>query len=252
MLFITGAFVSHYCWNEWAAFFESNGYKTVAPPWPKKDADPATLRSRQPDKAVASLRLTELVDHFAAIAGQLPEKPILIGHSMGGLVTQILVNRGVAAAGIAIHSVPPQGVLPLELTFFKANTKALGFFTPVDESYMMSFKGWQYAFTNGLPLEAQKAAYDAIAIPESKRLVRDGLTSAAHVDFKKEHAPLLIVSGNKDQCIPWTLNRRNFRKYNTPGSVTEFVVREGRTHFVLGLPTWKEDAGFILDWIRKH
>ncbi|WP_295123542.1 alpha/beta hydrolase [uncultured Chitinophaga sp.] len=254
ILFVTGAFVSHYCWNDWAAFFESNGYKTVLPSWPAKEGEPAALRASQPNKAIAELRLAQVIDHYANIARNLPEKPIIIGHSLGGLITQVLVNRGLSAGAIAIHSVPPQGILPYELNFLKSNTKALGYFTSIDEAYLRSFPSFQFAFTNGMPLAEQQAAYDALCIPESKRVVRDGLTSAAAVDFSKPHPPLLFLAGTEDHCIPPTLNERTFKKYkknDTPGSVTEFVLKQ-RNHFVLGLPTWKEDAGYVLDWIKKH
>ncbi|UYQ95026.1 alpha/beta hydrolase [Chitinophaga horti] len=252
ILFVTGCFVSHHCWDNWAAFFESSGYKTVLPAWPNKEGEPASLRNSMPAHSIAGLRMTQVVEHYAAIARQLPEKPIIIGHSFGGLMTQILINKGLGAAGIAIHSVPPQGVLPIEFSFLKSTFGALGLFTPLNNAYLMSRSTWKYAFTNGMPPEVQQSTYDALTIPESKRLARDGLTSAAHVDFKKPHAPLLIQAGSKDHCIPASLNRRNFNKYNTPGSVTEFVVKEGRNHFVLGQSTWKEDAAYILNWIKKH
>ncbi|MCK7554989.1 alpha/beta hydrolase [Chitinophaga sedimenti] len=252
ILFVTGCFVSHHCWNDWAAYFESQGYKTVTPHWPGKAGEPAALRNSQPNKAIASLRLTQVLEHYISVIKQLPELPVIIGHSFGGLLTQLLINRGYGVAGVAIHSVPPQGVLPIEFSFLRSTFAALGLFTPLDEAYLMSFKTWQYAFTNGFPLELQHATYNALTIPESKRLCRDGLTSAAHVDFKKPHAPLLLQAGAEDHIIPASLNRRNFRAYKTPGSVTDFVVKEGRNHFVLGLPTWKEDARDILDWIRKQ
>jgi pimeloyl-ACP methyl ester carboxylesterase len=110
ILFVTGAFVTHHCWDEWRGYFEDRGYTTHAPAWPFKDATAAELRARQPhDTDLAHLTLAELVDHYADIAKSFPEKPLIIGHSLGGLITQILVNRGLAAAAVAIHSVPPQG-----------------------------------------------------------------------------------------------------------------------------------------------
>ena len=252
VVFITGAFVHHSCWNDWKAFFESNHYRTLAPCWPHKDAPAEVLRNRQPDAEVASLRLAALVDYYADMVAQLPEKPILIGHSLGGLIVQLLLQRGLAAAGIAIHSVPPQGIITLKLSFLKAGWGGLGFFTPLRETYLMSFSTWQYAFTNGMELEAQKAGYYTFIIPESKRIVRDTLTSAAKVDFSKPHPPLLLISGSEDHLIPASLNYSNYKKYRTPDSVTDYKESKGRTHFVLGQPTWKEDAAYILDWIERQ
>jgi len=111
IVFVTGCFVSYIGWNTWKSYFESKGYTVHTPPWPHKEAQPAILRSRHPDPGIASLSLKQLVDHHAEIISKLPEKPIVIGHSFGGLITQLLVQRGLAEAAVAYHSVAPQGVL---------------------------------------------------------------------------------------------------------------------------------------------
>lgn len=253
VVFITGAFVSHMGWDPWKSYFESKGYTCIAPAWPFKDSPPEVLRDRQPyDTDLAALTLSELIGHYANIVKRLPEKPIVIGHSLGGLITQIIVNRNLAAAGVAIHSVPPLGVFPYEFSFLKAGWKALGLFTSLRKTYLMSFKDWQYAFVNGMSLEDQKAAYEKNTIPESKTVARGGLTRAARVDFTKQHAPLLLTSGSTDNIIPVHLNLRNFKKYAKNDSILDYKEFEGRNHFVVSLPTWKEDADYILDWLDKH
>jgi pimeloyl-ACP methyl ester carboxylesterase len=253
IVFITGAFVSHHGWKEWQSYFESKGYKTIAPAWPHKNGTAEELRNRQPnDTALATLTMTELVDHYAAIIKALPEKPILIGHSLGGMLTQILLNRDLAQAGIAIHPAPPLGVFPYEFSFLKAGWKVLGLFTSLKKTYLMSFKDWQYAFVNGMSLQDQKKAYEENTIPESKTVARGALTSATKIDYEKPHAPLLITSGDIDTIIPAHLNYRNYKKYKQNGSVLDYKEFKGRNHFVVGLPTWKEDADYILDWISKH
>lgn len=253
IVFVTGAFVTHHGWNEWKTYFESKGYTTYNPAWPFKDASPAELRDRQPhDTDLAALTLNEVVDHYANFVKSLPEKPIIIGHSLGGLITQILVNRDLAAAGVAIHSVPPQGVIPYEFSFLKAGYKVLGIFSSLKKTYLMSLSDWQYAFTNGMTLEEQKRTWEENTIPESKTVGRGGLSSAARVDFKKPHAPLLLTSGDQDNIIPASLNLRNFKAYKNNGSVLEYKEFPGRNHYVLGLPTWKEDADYILEWLDRN
>jgi len=252
IVFITGAFVSNSCWDEWRKYFENNGYNTVAAPWPNKDASAEELRNRHPDAAIASNRLAELTDYYSNLVEQLPEKPVLIGHSIGGLLVQLLLQRELAKAGVAIHSVPPQGIMTFKWSFLKAGWAALGFFTSTKKSYLMSFKQWQYAFTNGMSCEEQKQAYYGLAIPESKLIVRDTITKAARIDFRKPHAPLLLTSGSTDHTIPASLNYSNYKRYRKDGSVTDYKEFEGRNHFVLGQSTWKEDAGFILNWIQKQ
>jgi pimeloyl-ACP methyl ester carboxylesterase len=252
IVFITGAFVSNSCWDEWKTYFESKGYTTIAPAWPFKNGTAAELRARRPnDTALAALTLAQLLDYYTEIIKKCKEKPILIGHSLGGMMTQILVNRDLAAAGIAIHPAPTKGILPYEFSSLKSLRKAFGYFTSKKKTYMMSFKTWQYAFTNGMSLEEQKASYEKLTIPESKTVARKGISKQAKVDYKKAHAPLLITSGSKDHILPAHLNKRNFKKYKQNGSITEYKEFEGRNHFVLALPTWKEDADYILEWLRK-
>jgi len=252
ILFVTGAFVSHTAWNEWKEYFSSKGYSTFAPAWPFKDEAPEILRKRRHQNTeLAGLTLGKLVDHYVAIAKALPEKPIVIGHSLGGLITQIMVNRDLAAAGIAIHSAPPHGIFPYEPSFLKSAWKSLGLFSSLSKTYLMSFKDWQYAFVNGMPLPEQQEAYEKNTIPESKKVARGGLSRAARVDFEKMHVPLLLTAGDKDHVIPPRLSLRNYKRYKRNGSVVDYKEFPGRNHYVLGQPTWKEDADFILKWIKS-
>ena len=251
IVFITGAFVSSDCWNDWKIYFEQQGYNTIVPAWPYKDAPACTLRQRHPDADVAGQRLANLTAYFENIVKELPEKPILIGHSMGGLITQLLLQKDMAAAGIAIHSLQPQGIFTFKFSFYKAGWAALGFFTDTKKTYLMSFPEWQYAFTNGMPYEEQKEAYYNLLVPESKLLIRDATTNAAKVDFTRPHAPLLFLSGSTDRFIPASLNYTNYKKYTHRESVTAYKEFAGRNHFVLGQPGWKEHADFILNWLTK-
>lgn len=252
VVFVTGAFVTHLGWKPWQEYFESKGYKTVAPAHPNKEGHPADLRRQHPHSPIAKNRLAGVIDHYADVIESLPEKPILIGHSLGGCITQVLVNRDLAAAGVAIHSIPPQGIFPYEFSFLKAGWRALGPFSSTKEDYLMSFETWQYAFTNGLPLEEQKKAYEENVVPESKLAARDGLTKAAYVDFDKPHVPLLLIAGSTDTITPAHLNRRNYKRYKQNGSVLEYKEFPGKNHFVLGLPTWHEEADYVLNWLNTH
>jgi pimeloyl-ACP methyl ester carboxylesterase len=253
VLFVTGAFVSHHCWDDWKTFFESKGYQTYAPAWPHKNASAKELRDRQPnDVALATLTTVELIDHYVNFAKSLPEKPIIIGHSFGGLITQVLINRDLGVAGVLIHSAPPMGVFPYEFSFLKSGWKVLGLFSSLKKTYLMSFEDWQYAFVNELPLDVQRASYEKLIIPESKTAARGALTDATKVDFNKPHVPLLFTAGGKDHIIPAHLNRRNFSKYKKNGSVLEYKEYPGHNHLVLGLSDWKQSATDILKWLESH
>jgi len=250
IFFITGAFVGHNCWDLWVGYFESQGYTCIVHPWPFKDAPVAVLKSRQPDYNIAGTRLGSLVDYYAERITYLPERPIIIGHSIGGLIVQLLLQRNLASAGVAIHPVAPQGVITISWSMMKSVWGPLGFFTSVRKSYMMSLKSWKYIFTNGMSEDDQVKSYSQYAIPESKLVSRDGLTSAARLDFTRAHVPLLITSGSDDHIVPAALNFANYKKYSDADSVTEYKEFKGRNHFVLGQSTWKLDAEYILKWLK--
>ncbi|MCG2615095.1 alpha/beta hydrolase [Terrimonas sp. NA20] len=253
VVFITGAFVSHTTWDRWISLFSSNGYKAIAPPWPFKNASAAALRNIRPDDTgLAELTLTGLVKHYENIVKSLPEKPVIIGHSLGGLIAQILINRGLGTAGVAIHPVAPQGVFPYEFTFLRATWKLLGIFSSTRKTHMVSFEDFSRTFANGLSKEEQHLAYDLYAIPESRTVARGGLTNAAAVDFNKPHVPLLITSGGKDQLIPAHLNFRNFKRYSRQHSVTDYCEFPESTHGILTNSNWRDEADFILDWLNEN
>jgi len=253
VLFITGAFVTHHSWNEWVNYFNSKGYNASNPPWPYKNGTAPELRKQQNnDTDLALLTLSSLIDHYAGIAKSYSEKPIIIGHSLGGLITQVLLNRGLAAAAVTIHSVPTLGVFPYEFSFLKAGWKSLGLFTSLKKTYLMSFKDWQYAFVNGMSPDEQKQAYEISTIPESKTVARGGLTKAAAVDYDKPHAPMLMTAGSKDHIIPAHLNYRNYKKYKkNNGSVLDYKEFPERNHYVVNLPVWKENADYMIDWLQR-
>lgn len=253
IVFITGAFVSHNGWENWKTYFENLGYTCIVEPWPYKSGLPSELRNKQPnDKNLASLRYAEVVNHYANIIKKLPEKPILVGHSLGGLTVQLLLQRGLGVAGIAVHSAPPQGVLSFEFSFLKSLWKPFGLFSSTKKTHLMSFEEWQYAFTNGLEYSVQKESYEQNTIPESRVALRDALTSVAKIDFKREHPPLLFISGSADHIMPASLNYKNYKSYKNSFSVTDYKEFEGKNHFVLGLPKWREEADYAFNWLTKN
>jgi pimeloyl-ACP methyl ester carboxylesterase len=254
IVFVTGAFVTSLGWKPWQQYFESKGYTTHAPSWPHKEGTAGEARGRRPnDLPLAKLHLKDVVSAYENFIKSLPEKPVLIGHSLGGLMTQILLNRGVAAGAVLLHPVPALGVIPYEWSFLKSATASLGLFTSLNKTYMMSFKKWQYAFVNGMNPEDQQKAYDENTIPESKRAARGALGFTAKIDFKKPHEPLLFIAGGKDHIVPATLNKRNFKRYaKYKDSVTDFKLFEENNHFVVGLPNWQQTAEYAYNWIQGH
>jgi pimeloyl-ACP methyl ester carboxylesterase len=191
------------------------------------------------------------VESLASAIKALGEKPALIGHSMGGLVTQLLLQRDLALAGVAIDPAPPMGVFTLAFSFLKANFPVINPLVPVTQPAMMSFEQFQYAFVNTLPLAEQRRAYDRYVVPESRGVPTQSLTSVGRVDFKKPHPPLLIIAGEKDHIVPASLNKTNYIKYKASPSLTDFKEFPGRDHFGIGEKGWEELADYSLAWLEK-
>jgi pimeloyl-ACP methyl ester carboxylesterase len=251
IVFITGTFIGNNCWDEWISYFESEGYNCIAPAWPYKNAPAEELRNRPVNDPIALNTIASLTDHFADIIYALPYKPILVGHSLGGLIVQLLLQRELGAAGIAIHSFPPRGVNLFRLSFLRAIWETMMLFTSSRETYLLSFRKWKYVFANGLTCEEQKELYYKYVIPESKKIIRDTFKCSTHINFKKPHVPLLFTSGGNDKLIPASLNLSNYKKYISDHSMTDYKEFKDHNHLIFGQPAWEEEADFILYWLQR-
>ena len=250
VLLVHGNFVSKSSWDPWVARYAKRGYNCVAVPYPGRDKSVAALKQAHPDPALRKLTLRATLDAYERAIANLPEKPIIIGHSFGGLITQILINRGLGVAAVAIDSVAPLGVLTSKWSFFRGTFGVLNPFAGT-RPYYMPFSNWQYAFVNGMPLDEQRAAYDAQAVPESRVLSRGALGLDARVDFKRDRPPLLIIAGGNDRLMPAALNRANFRAYRKSPSITEYKEFPGRTHYTIAASGWEEVADYALSWAEE-
>ena len=257
IVFIHGAWVTPLCWEPFVGYFRSKGYNCLAPTWPHKDKPIEELR-RSPPPGLAGLGVTEIVDHYERAIKALDEPPILIGHSFGGLFTQMLLDRGLGRAGVAIDSAPPKGVLPLQLTAFRSNLGILLTWRGWERVVYQSFETFQYAFVNELPSEAQKAVYDRYVVPETGRIFfQAGLAlmdrrNAVLVNFRNSvRAPLLLIAGEKDQNVPAAMNRSNYDKYRGSGARTDFKAFPDRCHWIIAQDGWEQIAGYINDWLGQ-
>jgi pimeloyl-ACP methyl ester carboxylesterase len=250
IVFVHGMFMTPLGWEQWVNHFQAKGYKCIAPAWPGRDKPIATLRKNHPDPQLGKLTLSEVVEHLASTIKKLDETPILIGHSMGGLIVQILLQMDLAAAGVAIDSAPPAGVFTTKWSFLKSNWPMISPFVSESEPREMSFEDFQYAFVNTLPGAEQQAAYDKYVVPESRRVPRESLGGIAKIDFKKTHAPLLLTAGSDDHIIPASLCKTNYERYRQSASITDFKEFAGRTHFIIGQKGWEEVADYVLAWLN--
>ncbi|MEO8149746.1 MAG: alpha/beta hydrolase [Bacteroidia bacterium] len=249
IIFIHGMCVNNEYWKEWINYFDNKGYECAAPPWPMHDGRAAILRKNYPDAALGKLTLEMVLNFYIDLLSKMITQPILIGHSMGGLLVQLLINRGFGKCGIAIHSAPPAGLISFKFSFLASN---VFLFNPlkINSPFLMTFKEFQYTNVNGLPLKEQHDLYNSYVIPESINIPR-GVFTTGKINFKKTHAPLLLTAGLQDHIIPASLNEKNFKRYKNSNSITHFKRFDGRVHFVIKQEGWKEVADFILEWIKK-
>lgn len=245
IVFTHGLFVNNKSWNQWKAYFESKGYTVYAPANPHHEGKPADLRNKI-NTALGKERFETLVRKLADFIDTLPEKPIVIGHSLGGLTTMKLVEMGKAAAAVSIHGAPPKNVFAPWQTI-KTVFPVLNFFAG-DKIFRTNKDWFHYAFGNNLSRTESDKVFNEIAVPESRTVARDTLLqSFSKVDFTKPHAPLLFVGGTNDNIFPPTLTQKLAGSYKQKADVKIF---EGRSHNTVGEAGWENVADTILDWLE--
>lgn len=248
IVFIHGLFLNSGSWAEWKSFFEEKGYTTSALSYPGHEGDPAKLREKAPEN-LGQLTFSEVVNQMEEFIKTLPEKPILVGHSMGALVAQKLVEKELAEAAVIISSAPPRGVITTKLSFAKSNFGLLNPFKGNSVHYPTK-KWFHYAFTNTLSREESDRIFEQYVVPESRNIPRETLKKAGKIDFKKPHVPMLFISGEEDHIIPASLNSTNFKRYKDNNSIREHKIFEGRDHFIVGSEHWQEVATYVHGWIN--
>lgn len=251
-VFIHGAWVTPTCWDLFVGFFKTRGYNCIAPAWPHKDRTIAEIRADP--SPLAGLGVQEIVNRYDRVIREQSEPPLLIGHSFGGLFVQMLLDRGLGAAGVAIDSAPPRGVFATQLSVFRANLPVL--LQPGASSGVvrMTYPQFRYSFVNTMTETAAHAAYDAHVIPETGRIFFQAAlgTAAVGVNFANPtRRPLLLIAGERDHVVAAGLNRTNFRKYSASKARTDFKEFPGRAHWIIAQDGWEEVAGYAADWLEN-
>ena len=249
IIFVHGMFQNPKSWDNWVRFFEARGYQCEAPAWPLHEGEPASLRAN-PAPDLGELRLQQVLESVEAVVAR-GDQPIVIGHSVGGLIVQILLDRGLISAGVAIDSVAPNDMIDLDWGFMK-NSAMIANPLKGNEPVYMDAKTFHAAFANTLSQAAAVEAFETYATHDSRNVLRDCLGSLGHLDLKKPHAPLLLLGGEKDEIIPAHLSQKNAEAYEDEASVTTFKEFAGRSHFICGEPGWEEVALYVADWLEQQ
>jgi pimeloyl-ACP methyl ester carboxylesterase len=256
IVFIHGAFVTPSCWDRLAGWFGERGYQVHAPAWPGKEGTAAEIRAA-PDR-LAGIGLGEILDRYGTFVGTLDQPPILIGHSFGGLVVQVLLDCGLGSAGVAIHPAPPRGVPVYHPSTVRSLAHVLARPRNRRGIVQMSFAQWRYAFAHTLPQAQARAAYDQHVTPETGRPFFQTAFSLFHrhsparVDFRTaSRPPLLLIAGGKDHIIPASLTRANYRKYRRSSARTDYHEFPDRVHWTIAQDGWQQVAIHIEQWLTS-
>jgi pimeloyl-ACP methyl ester carboxylesterase len=254
LMLIHGAWLSSRSWENFADYFEKRGFAVSAPEWPRKHGDVEVLRADAEE--LAGLGLNEIVDHYEGLIRELDQPPVLIGHSFGGLIVELLVDRGLGRAGVAMSPAPPKGILVLPFSSLKAAAPALAHPSKWHGVVTLTPEEFSYGFVNTFSPEEAAAAYERYAVPETGQIFYEAgfanfhLHPPTEVHFKKgERAPLLIVGAEKDHTVPASLARKQYEKYERSPAATDYLEFEGRPHLSMVGEGWDEVAASIDSWL---
>ena len=257
VVFIHGLWLLPSSWNRWAALFEEAGFAALTPGWPD---DPETVEEANANPDVfAGKTVGQVADHYDAIIRQLDQKPAVIGHSFGGLLTQIVAGRGLAAASVVIDSAPFRGVLPLPITALRSAAPVLHNPANRHKAVPLTYEQFRFGFANAVSEEEAKQLYDEFAVPASGAPLFQAATANLNpwTEAKAEHmnadrGPMLIVSGQNDNTAPHAIVAAiyNQQKKNEHHP-TEFVELANRGHALTIDSGWREVADTALTFIRR-
>ena len=257
IVLIHGLWLTPLSWEHWVERYRARGYRVVAPAWPGMDVPIDDLR-RDPS-AVAGLGVTEIVDHYDRIIRELGRPPLVMGHSFGGLITQILLDRGLGAAGVAISPAPVKGVFVLPFSTLKSAFPALKNPFETHRAVPLTLEQFHYAFTNHLSEEESRPIYERHAVPGPNHVLFQASFAnfnphaATMVDFlNDDRAPLLIIGAGKDHVVPASVAKANYKLYAKSTAVTEYMEYPERTHFTVGQDGWEDVADYALGWSVAH
>jgi len=257
VVFVHGLWLLAGSWAPWQRLFEERGYATVAADWP---GDPESVEEgRAQPEAFAGNGVGAVTDHVADLIADLDRKPVLVGHSFGGLIVQKLAGRGLSAATVAIDPAPFRGVLPLPVSALRAAFPALSKPGNFKGSVMLTEKQYRFAFTNAVPEDEAAKLYAEFPVPGAGRPLFQAATANVHpgteasVDSKNPgRGPLLIISGEKDHTVPWAIANASYKKQKRNAGVTEIKEIPGRGHSLVIDSGWTDVAEAALTFVGAN
>jgi pimeloyl-ACP methyl ester carboxylesterase len=255
LMLIHGAWLSARSWETYADYFGKRGFAVSAPEWPRKQGDVEELRKTAEE--TAGLGVREIVDHYEQQIRALEQPPVLVGHSYGGLFVELLLDRGLGRAGVALSPAPPKGILVLPFSTLKAASPALAHPSKWHGVVTLTLEEFTYGFVNTFSPEEAAAAYERYAVPETGQIFYEAGFANFHlhpptaVDFKNDRrAPLLIVGADEDHTVPASLSKAQYKRYERSPVKTDYLEFAGRPHLHMAASDWQEVAEAIDSWLE--
>ncbi|WP_406460457.1 alpha/beta hydrolase [Streptomyces sp. NBC_00111] len=257
ILLIHGFWVTPRSWEQWIPYYQAKGFRVVAPAYPGFEVEVEALNADP--SPVEALSVPSIIQALEKLIDELGTQPIIMGHSAGGVFTQILLDHGYGAAGVAMNSAPTEGVATIPLSQLKATFPVLKKPANRHRAVGFTYDQWRYAFTNTFPEDQARTLYERYHIPASGHVFWGSALANIHpghadtyVDYHNgSRAPLLFVAGENDHLMPPRIQRSNAKHYKAD-TVTEFVEFPGRSHLMPSQQGWEEVADHALNWALDH
>jgi len=257
IVLIHGLWMTPLSWERWIERFSSRGFRVLAPAWPGMDVDIDQLRADP--TAIEGLGIEEILDHYDGIIRGLDAPPIIMGHSFGGAFTEVLLDRGLGAAGVAIDAAAVKGITKLPFSTLKSGFPVLKNPANAHRAVPLTFEEFHYAFTNTMSDEEARPVYERYAAPGPGRVLFQGAfanfnpRSPIQVDFHNDdRAPLLLIAGGSDHVVPAAVDESTAKHYRKSNAITEYKEFPGRSHYTVGQDGWEEVADYALNWAVEH
>jgi pimeloyl-ACP methyl ester carboxylesterase len=258
IVLVHGFWVTPRAWENWITHYQHKGFRVIAPPYPGFEVEVEALNADP--TPVETVTVPAIISALEKVVTELDRPPVIMGHSAGGAFTQILLDRGFGAAGVAINSAPTEGVPVVPLSQVRSTFPVLK--NPANRHRAVGFDydHWRYAFTNTFPEDQARATYGRYHIPAPGGIVWGSALTNIHpghtdtyVDYRNaSRAPLLFLSGEHDHLMPPKVQQSNAKHYKAHGTLTEVKVFEGRSHLMPAQDGWEEVADHALDWALAH
>jgi pimeloyl-ACP methyl ester carboxylesterase len=253
LVFLHDAWLGPSSWETFAGYFTGRGYDTLAPEWPVSHADGAARGNRNTTSSI-----TDIVDSYDDMIRAMSNPPVIVGHGFGGLFTQLLLDRGVGAAGVAISPVPPTGTPGAGVVALRWGARALIRNPRRRSTATLTFRQFNQAFTNTWPADAARAAYERYSAPTPEQVIIDRALArlrwrraSAFTYSYDDRAPLLIIAAENDALVPPSVVARNCQRYSSLAE-TDFADFPGRSHLVMLEHGWQEIADYVSGWLMRR